>query len=144
MLIAGITAVVMCVGGWEERRRLRKKYWWRMCTGLQWRERFPEAPKEDIREFLREFTEAFGFGKKRALKFAPDDKIGEIYRTRYPTAGLPDRLEMVDFALMLERRYGVDMTGRWREDVTLGDIFAMTQEKGRAGVECRAGGTVSS
>ena len=132
LLIAGITAVVMGVAAWEKRRRLHK-YWQRMCTGTRWRERFPEAPKEDIREFLQEFAEAFSFGKKRRLKFAPEDQILEIYRTCYPKNSLTDGLEMEDFAFRLERRYGVNLAEKLREDLTLGEVFALTQEKACSG-----------
>ena len=59
---------------------LPKKYRKRSCMGKNWKSTFPSSSKEDIREFLLMFTDAFAFSPSDKLKFEPDDKILDIYR----------------------------------------------------------------
>jgi hypothetical protein len=116
------------IGALVERRRFRR-YWSRLCTGFRWKRRFPEAPKREIRAFLSEFVTAFAFDSDKALKFDPDDKVLNVYRTRYPQLGLaPDAMELETFHLLLEEKYKVDLASKWGPDLTLGDIFAMTRK----------------
>ena len=105
--------------------RLRMRdYWQRSCTGRAWVERFPTARSDDIRRFLHLFVDAFAFPRPRALYFAPTDQIMTIYRTLYPLKDMPDALEVETLARRLKTAYGVDLASIWREDITLGDVFA--------------------
>ena len=107
----------------QRRKRLRR-YWQRACTGFRWHRRFPEAPKSGIREFLDLFVDAFVFYRKRRCCFSPDDRIMEVYRTVYPSNDHgADSMELEFLCKMVERRYGVDLSASWREDITLGEIY---------------------
>jgi propanediol dehydratase small subunit len=103
-----------------------KEYWQRSCMGRAWTRTFPQASKVEIREFLYTFVDAFSFPKRRALQFAPTDRVLSVYRALYPLKGFPDALELETFALRLERRYALNLHSIWREDLTLGEIFSRT------------------
>jgi propanediol dehydratase small subunit len=110
----------------RERQRMRR-YLDRSCTGFQWRRRFPQSSKPEIREFLDIFVEAFGFQRRWRLCFAPDDRVMEVYRTLYPpNPGGADGMELESFADGIRKRYGVDLRDSWREDITLAEIYAST------------------
>jgi len=95
----------------------------RKCQGAAWRRAFPGAPKEAIREFLSVFVDAFAFRTNERLKFAPEDKVIEIYRSVYPKKWLPDALELETFAEDLEKRFGFRLESVWNDQLTLGDVF---------------------
>jgi propanediol dehydratase small subunit len=120
-------AVAMCALLSVHERHKMRRFLERGCTGFRWRQRFPEASKTEIREFLDIFVGAFGYRQSWRLKFAPDDSIMQFYYIRYPLRGEPDNLELEDLAVRLEERYDVDVQKTWREDITLGDLFAQTR-----------------
>lgn len=105
------------------RRRLRR-YWERSCIGRAWLNDFPSAKADDVRNFLYLFVDSFALSRKRALQFAPADPPLEIYRAIYPSKNMPDALELETFAKRLGRTYGLELTRIWREDITLGEVFA--------------------
>ena len=110
------------------RRRGLQSYWQRACTGRQWSRRFPDASKSQIRVFLDLFVRAFAFGRKRRLCFSPDDRVMDIYRTLYPPKWtLADALELETFARDMSQIYDTDIYPLWRDDITLGDLFAHTR-----------------
>ena len=97
--------------------------------GIRWRRRFPDSPKTEIREFLSAFVDAFGFRQSRRCYFSPDDKVMDVYHALYPPGSLADSMELESLARQLEKRYGVDVTDSWREDITLGELFAQTRAR---------------
>ena len=70
------------------------------------------------------FVHAFAFPKKKALQFAPTDQVIGIYRTLYPSKSTPDALELETFAKLLHENYRLNLPAIWRENITLGEIFA--------------------
>jgi propanediol dehydratase small subunit len=96
----------------------------RSCTGGAWKRTFPERSKDEIRQFLHLFGDAFAFPKKRALQFAPADRVVAVYRSLYPVEGWPDALELETLALRLERHCAIDLRTLWRDNLTLGELFA--------------------
>ncbi|MDD5708005.1 MAG: hypothetical protein PHR35_18965 [Kiritimatiellae bacterium] len=110
----------------ESKRRLQH-YWYRMCTGREWRRRFPNATKDEIRRFLEAFVDGFAFKSSQRLKFGPNDKVMDIYRALYPSTGWPDALEVETFARNLKREYAFDLAKVEDRDVTLGQLFTMTR-----------------
>jgi len=109
----------------KERTRRLRRFWDRACTGIEWRRRFPDVPKEDIRKFLDAFVDGFAFKTSQRLKFAPDDKVMDVYRSLYPESGWPDALEVETFALILGKEYNFDLSKVDDPDITLGQLFAM-------------------
>ncbi|TLY90399.1 MAG: hypothetical protein E6K40_17245 [Gammaproteobacteria bacterium] len=103
-----------------------KRYWERSCAGRAWLKEFPTAQSDDVRSFLVLFVGSFGFPRKRALQFAPNDRLLDIYRALYPLKNMPDALELETFAKRVEATYGLDLVRIWREDITLGEVFAKT------------------
>ena len=102
-------------------------YHHRGCAGRAWRESFPSASKEEIRQFLQVFITSFGFRQKHRLKFLPSDRVMDIYKALYPLKCMPDGFEVEDFAMSLEEKYGFDLASivtpeSWPE-LTLGMIF---------------------
>jgi propanediol dehydratase small subunit len=99
-------------------------YWTRSCMGRAWKRTFPQASKDEIRQFLYVFVDAFAFPKARALRFAPADRVLAVYRSLHPVEGWPDALELETLALRLEGHYAVDLRTLWRDNLTLGEIFS--------------------
>ncbi len=129
-IITTCFAAVAWVIGWLIERRLMRGYWSRVCTGAHWRRRFPHTSKADIREFLRTFVDAFGFSRSRRLRFTPDDRVMDVYRTLHPPKWtLADSMELESLALSFHKDYGIDLVPLWREDITLGELFALTRPK---------------
>ena len=108
-----------------KRRRL-KRYWARSCTGRAWLNEFPAAQSDAVRRFLYLFVDSFGFSRKRALQFVPGDRPLAVYRALYPLKSMPDALEFEAFAKGVEATYGLNLIRIWREDITLGEVFAKT------------------
>jgi propanediol dehydratase small subunit len=106
-------------------RRMRP-YYERNCAGRLWRKRFPDAAKSEIRDFLHLFVSSFGLDTKKKLTFSPDDSVVTIYRVIYPNEGGADALECETFVAECQKRYSVDLTSRWSDALTLGQIFAAT------------------
>ena len=122
--------VAISAGGTLIAERVRfRRYWDRTCTGASWKAAFPDATKVEIREFLAMFVNAFGFGASRRLSFEPADRVMDIYRTRYPSRGWPDSLELETLAALTRKRYSLDLVSFWRDDVTLGELFERTRRR---------------
>lgn len=120
----GLVGALAAVFALVHERAALQTYWQRACTGRSWRRTFPEAGPHEIRQFLYMFVGAFAFSKKRALQFAPTDRVLSIYRSIYPSKGTPDALELETFAKLLHEQYRLDLQAIWRENLTLGEIFA--------------------
>lgn len=103
---------------------LPKKYRLRKCMSKYWKSTFPNSNKEEIREFLILFTDAFAFSSKDKLNFTPNDKILDIYRALYPSQWTGDSLEVESLALDIENKYRVIFKDLWHDDLTLGQLFA--------------------
>lgn len=126
IILSLIAASVLCsvlFGG-----RLPKPYNIRTCQGKGWRKAFPSSSKQDIREFLSIFVDAFAFSQKERLKLNPEDQILQIYRAIYPSMWTPDALELETFAKGIEAKYGFSLESVWHEKVTLGELFQTTQK----------------
>jgi len=117
LVVVGLAISAFFVDGLPAKIRERK------CQGAAWRRAFPEAPKQAIREFLSVFVDAFAFRKSERLKFRPEDKIIDIYRSVYPKRLIPDALELETFAEDLERRFGFRLVSVWSDQLTLGEVF---------------------
>lgn len=96
----------------------------RRCQGKGWRQAFPSAPEQEIREFLSLFAAAFAFADKEKMKLHPDDRILDIYRSRYPGQLLPDALELETLALKVKDKYGFKIESVWDESLTLGQLYS--------------------
>ena len=125
MKIALIITVIAIAIAWSVYTGdVPKKYRIRNCTGKNWKKKFPDTSKEDIRRFLFLFTDAFAFSRKQKLKFEPDDKILDIYKALYPAKWMADSLEVETLAEDIEREYNINFTSIWHENLTLGDLFS--------------------
>ncbi len=101
-------------------------YWQRVCAGIRWRRRFPSSSKSDIRDFLSLVVDSFGFPKSRRCCFRPDDKVMDLYHALHPPGSWIDDMELDTLCASLEKRYRIDFTPLWREDITLGEIYERT------------------
>jgi hypothetical protein len=128
IIIACLVAAA-CLNGWLTERRRMRSYWTRVCAGSEWKKRFPQAPKDDIRQFLRAFMDAFAFSRSRGLRFTPNDRVMDVYRTLHPPKWtLADSMELESLAVRFQKQYGIDLVPVWRNDITLGDLFALTRQ----------------
>jgi propanediol dehydratase small subunit len=128
LLVIVLAVMAAAIPNERESKRRLQRYWDRVCTGAKWRRRFPNIPKEEIRRFLEAFIDGFAFKSNQRLKFAPDDKVMDIYRALYPTKDWPDALELETFANNLHRTYGFDLSQVHDENATLGQIFEMIRK----------------
>ncbi|MGJ0486902.1 MAG: hypothetical protein ACR65R_20540 [Methylomicrobium sp.] len=103
--------------------RLPAPFGARSCQGKNWRQSFPDASKEEIRQFLSTFTESFAFQDREKLKLNPNDQLLGIYRTLYPHKWRADALEFETLGEALESEYGISLNKAWREGLTLGQLF---------------------
>lgn len=99
-------------------------YGQRSCQGAAWRRAFPTAAKQDLRDFLEIFVNAFAFRSSSRLNFSPDDSLLTIYRVLYPSRWTPDALELETLAQKVETRYNVQFATLWHDRLTLGELFA--------------------
>jgi propanediol dehydratase small subunit len=129
LLVVGASAVVVAAVSVLYPRTIGV-YWTRSCMGRAWKRTFPQASKDEIRQFLHVFVDAFAFPKGRALQFAPADRVLAVYRSLYPVQGWPDALELETLALRLERQYAVDLRKLWRDNLTLGELFSRIHDAG--------------
>ncbi|HEX5682760.1 MAG TPA: hypothetical protein VFY73_01890 [Ideonella sp.] len=122
-----IGAVALLAWGFFFGGQLPKGYRARACQGRGWRKAFPSATKQEVREFLSVFVEAFGFYEKEKLKLAPTDQILQIYRAQYPSRLQPDAMEFETLAFDLERKHGFKLEPLWKDTLTLGELFSQMQ-----------------
>jgi len=123
--VIGVVAFIISIPFEKERKRRLQRYWDRICTGREWRRRFPNTPQKEIRQFLQAFVEGFAFKDKDRLRFSPDDKIMDVYRALYPSKGGADSLEIETFAMLLKEEYRFDLALVHDPDVTLGKLFEL-------------------
>ncbi|WP_394191362.1 hypothetical protein [Pseudoalteromonas atlantica] len=124
MTFAAITILILFLVAWTAYTGgVPKKYLMRKCTGKNWKEKFPDSSKDEIRKFLRIFTDAFAFSGKKKLKFEPEDRVLDIYKALYPREWMADALEVETLAETIEAEYGINFEGLWSEDLTLGALF---------------------
>ncbi|MFZ3174707.1 MAG: hypothetical protein WA146_07410 [Thiobacillus sp.] len=100
----------------------------RTCQGKNWRRSFPDASKDEIRQFLSSFTESFAFNDQEKLKLNPNDQLLDIYRALYPHKWQADAMEFETLSDDLQSKYGVDFNSVWREGLTLGQLFEQVRK----------------
>ena len=124
LLVVGL-ATYATIRTEARRRAMLGPYWNRGCMGIRWRRRFPTSPTVEIRRFLDVFLDAFGFPARRRSCFSPDDKILNVYHALYPPGdALADCMELETFATDIKKHYDVDLASVWRDDLTLGELYA--------------------
>ncbi len=123
-----LLVVVVILGGVVEKRRLRKLASSR-CTGRRWLRAFPTSSKEEIRRFDRIVLFSFGIGDTYRLRFPPETKLLDLYRAVEPPFFSPgvDACELEQLAEEVRDKWGVDLDGCWKDDLTFGELFAATQ-----------------
>jgi propanediol dehydratase small subunit len=127
-LIAWLTvSFIFITVFFRSRGHALQKYWDRPCMGIRWRRRFPNSPKEEIREFLNIFVDAFAYDRKRRTCFSPDDRVIDIYRANYPPGSFWDNMDLEAFSLGVEERFDVDFLSIWREGITLGELYDLVR-----------------
>ena len=97
----------------------------RPCQGFMWKRFFPLSSDDEIRTFLHQFADAFGYRNEQKLQVQPEDRIFEVYRSEYPRTGGIDGLELETFALDIEKKYGINFTALWSETLTFGGLYAV-------------------
>ena len=105
----------------------------RSCQGRGWKREFPTIPKKEIRKFLLLFVDAFAFNERQKLLFSPGDSIFSVYRSIYPNRWTPDSLELETLVHDIKKEYAINLEDYWNENLTLGELFALINEK-RAGL----------
>jgi hypothetical protein len=128
LMSIAIALIVVFIGSWAWLNRngelLPLPFRERSCQGSGWRQAFPMAPKQDIREFLLMFIGAFGIREREKLKFNPNDRFFAVYRARYPSKLMPDTLELETLVKSVQSKHGVELEEIWSEELTLGELFS--------------------
>jgi hypothetical protein len=73
--------------------------------------------------------EAFGCNPDDRYRFAPTDRLVDVYRACYPRWkfwNVGDNMEIESLMLELSRKFSVDDED-WSTDITLGEIIGMMQ-----------------
>lgn len=124
--LVALFGVAIVAGALAEvaRRRALRKLSDRGCTGRRWRQCFPDAKADEIREFLQFFGDSFGFATGRYLSFRPDDSVLELYLALNPPDwSIGDNMEFEELADGLQKRYAVTLSDIWHDQITLGELF---------------------
>ncbi|OGF46445.1 MAG: hypothetical protein A2231_12785 [Candidatus Firestonebacteria bacterium RIFOXYA2_FULL_40_8] len=117
---------------WKRNRNRLDQLFSRSCLGKEWKEKYPEIPKEEIRRFLGVFVESFSFPKGKKLNFGPNDILIDVYRIIYPAGGGVDNLELETFADNLLMVYSLDLSKLNNpENKSLGQLFLLALESRR-------------
>jgi hypothetical protein len=119
-------AAIWAVRNERLRRASLAAYWQRGCAGRAWRDAFPDASKEDIRQFLYLVVDAFGFGRERALQLAPTDSPLSLYHAAYPDPSAPDALEIETLCRSISMTYGAATLEAVAPGISFGELFART------------------
>jgi MFS family permease len=91
---------------------------------IQWRRQFPNSSKAEIRDFLNALARSLGFESAKHRLLSPNDKLLSIYESIYGPGSTPDNTEIDHFIRHMQERYGIDVLTSWREDVTVGELYA--------------------
>lgn len=129
-LILLVVAVV--IAGIVVEKRLLGQLSSSACTGRSWRRAFPKSSKQEIRDFYQLVLTSFGIGQRFHLRFTPDVKVMDLYRAVEPpvlSMGV-DAMEIETLCMEIENRSGVDLSKCWNDELTLGELFALTQSAG--------------
>jgi hypothetical protein len=51
----------------------------------------------------------------------------EIYRSLHPPGSLMDEMEIESLWIAFERTYHIKLEKHWRSEISLGEMFALTQ-----------------
>ena len=129
LVLAGAHALRLGAVESRLRRERSRTLLSRPCAGLAWHQAFRSSPVADIRSFLHSVATLFLLDAK-PTHLRPDDRVSTLYAASSP--GWMDLMELEEFALFLEREHGVDTRDvwpddAWPEDLTLGEVFALTQ-----------------
>jgi propanediol dehydratase small subunit len=130
IVVVVVISIVLALLVEVKRYKALSRYWGRLCTGSQWRKRFPNASKEDIRGFMGLFVDALNFPRKRRFSFSPDDRVMDVYRACYPPKWtVADAMELESLLMDFKKTYNVDLMPLWREDITLAELYAISHEQ---------------
>ena len=138
IIIVAIVLVVFVIVGVVVEDRLLQQLSSPTCTGRSWRNAFPASPKQEVREFHQIVLMAFGIGQRFHLRFAPEVKLMDLYRAVEPpvlSMGV-DAMELETLCMEIENRTGVNLSARWQDGLTLGEVFAFTQTAGGLTTGC--------
>lgn len=130
--LGSVLLLAFVVAGVIVEKRMLRQLSSSSCTGRLWRRAFPTSTKQDIRQFLEIVLSSFGIADSYRLRLAPTVKLMDLYRAVEPpgfSMGV-DAMELETFALEIEDRFGVDLFECWKEELTLGDVFTLTQSAG--------------
>ena len=129
IILVAVVLAVSLVGVYFVSPRSHKAlgpFWARRCEGRAWLRTFPTESATEIRRFLHIFVDAFALPQSRKLRFAPTDRVLEIYHAVSPP-GWPDALELETLDRSLSEIYGLRLRDVWKDSLTLGELYARSR-----------------
>lgn len=128
VLITSAIIIVTFYMAYLEYTKGPKAYRARKCQGEKWKVAFPDKNKNEIRLFLECLVEGMALSSGTRLKFSPNDKAIDIYKSLY-SGKVPqgDNLECETFVEALSECFDKsieEIVEFWSEDVTLGELYA--------------------
>lgn len=94
-----------------------------------WKHRCQGDALDRADALLRTLCDAFSFNSDDRYRFAPTDRIRDIYQACYPRWRfwiVGDSMEIESLCIDLSRKFAVE-AGSWHADITLGEIVRMMQ-----------------
>jgi hypothetical protein len=123
VLAVAVIFIVAPLWGYLASRRRLAPLRRRPCSLDEWQSAFPGTSPNYVSEFLKLTADGFGLPAGDEQRLRPSDRVLDLYRMLVPP-GHPDSLELEHWAVLLERRYVIDLNAIWRDGLTLGDVMA--------------------
>lgn len=134
LILIGVVALVLAGIIWDSLRSgrafcapLPPPYRSRGSQEDAWRQRWDAEAMEKADALLKMLCDSFSFNPDHRYNFAPDDRLQDIYRSRYPRWKfwqLGDSMEIESLGMSLEEQFGIDISEQY-PSVTLGDIVVL-------------------
>jgi hypothetical protein len=97
-----------------------------------WRQCCDSEELRNVDQLLRLICETFGFNPRDRYRFAPTDRIMDLYHSCYPRWqfwNLGDSMEIESLLMDMSQRFALE-DHSWHPDITLGELVKLMKSPG--------------
>jgi hypothetical protein len=125
LFVIGVAAVIIVVVTILYPRTIQE-YWQQLCMGRAWKRTFSRASKDEIRQFLYMFVDAFAFPKHRALPLAHTDRVLTVLARLFGVLGILVGITCLVIAYAITENRPLNM-GAGTFAIVMGIAFLLTK-----------------